>query len=191
MSENWGRIDINKWAHKHNTPLIKAQITRDPSLKEGEQYAVLVNEIGIKKIPNLETAKDIGEEIISTQKYLVPQAYLVHSGRAFVDRVEKTLEIAEKTIKDRKDGSKCSPLFLRKNGSDQQHSDDAEIDTFCQKMKEKMARKRAEGFSGWSDKTDYTQDDLSKMLREHIEKSDPIDVAIFCMMLFSRNENIT
>ncbi|AQG98556.1 hypothetical protein A9R05_06710 [Burkholderia sp. KK1] len=61
------------------------------------------------------------------------------------------------------------------------HTDDVAVDRFAQAMKEKMAASREKGRSGWEDCSPV---DLSRMLREHVEKGDPRDVANFCMMLW-------
>lgn len=71
------------------------------------------------------------------------------------------------------------------------HQDDAAVHRFAFAMKEKLAMKRAEGRGGWQDKELCSGDYLSQLLREHIEKGDPVDVANFCMMLHSRGERIT
>nr|WP_244119759.1 hypothetical protein [Burkholderia gladioli] len=60
------------------------------------------------------------------------------------------------------------------------HPDEAAIDAFSASMKAKMAAARAKGRSGWET---CAPGDLSRMLREHVEKGDPRDVANFCMML--------
>jgi hypothetical protein len=67
------------------------------------------------------------------------------------------------------------------------HPDDQAVDRFAQSMKEKMAAARDKGRYGWqfSDPT-Y----LSKLLREHVEKGDPRDVANFCMMLWHHQSAI-
>lgn len=61
------------------------------------------------------------------------------------------------------------------------HTDDMAVDTFARVMKNKMEASRAKGRGGWEA---VDPDDLSRMLREHVEKSDPIDVANLCMMLW-------
>lgn len=68
------------------------------------------------------------------------------------------------------------------------HADDAAVDEFAAAMKEKMAESRAKGRGGWE-----TCDpaDLSRMLREHVDKGDPRDVANFCMMLWHHISPIT
>lgn len=63
---------------------------------------------------------------------------------------------------------------------DQRHPDDIAIDYFAMAMKTKMAKKRAEGRTGWQ--TAPTQS-LRLMMADHIRKGDPVDVANFCMML--------
>ncbi len=52
---------------------------------------------------------------------------------------------------------------------------------FAAAMVRKLAAKEAEGRSGWED---CNPADLWQMLREHVEKGDPIDIANFCMMLW-------
>jgi hypothetical protein len=70
-----------------------------------------------------------------------------------------------------------------------QHPDDAAVDRFAAAMKEKLAQARAKGRGGW-DTDECTQETLSRMLREHVEKGDPRDVANFCMFLWCRGEGI-
>ncbi len=71
-----------------------------------------------------------------------------------------------------------------------QHPDDLAVDAFAAAMKAKMAEARAKGRGGWEDPAQCTAEDLSRMLREHVEKGDARDVANFCMMLHQRGEAI-
>lgn len=71
-----------------------------------------------------------------------------------------------------------------------QHPDDLAVDAFATAMKAKMADARAKGRGGWEDPAQCTADDLSRMLRDHVEKGDTRDVANFCMMLHQRGETI-
>jgi hypothetical protein len=71
-----------------------------------------------------------------------------------------------------------------------QHPDDVAVDAFAATMKAKMAEARAKGRGGWEDPTQCSADDLTRMLRDHVEKGDPRDVANFCMMLHQRGEAI-
>ncbi|VVE07386.1 hypothetical protein [Pandoraea sputorum] len=61
------------------------------------------------------------------------------------------------------------------------HSDDKAVDLFASAMKKKLAEARLKGRRGWQT---CRPDDLSKMLREHVDKGDPRDVANFCMFLW-------
>lgn len=64
----------------------------------------------------------------------------------------------------------------------EQHPDDAAVDAFAAAMKEKLLQARAKGRGGWQT---CPPEELSRMLREHVEKGDPRDVANFCMFLWS------
>jgi hypothetical protein len=78
------------------------------------------------------------------------------------------------------------PITLRRNP----HADDTAVDSFAHEMKEKLSRKRDEGRGGWENKAECSAEFLSQLLRSHVEKGDPVDVANFCMMLFNRGERI-
>lgn len=67
------------------------------------------------------------------------------------------------------------------------HSDDIAVFRFASAMREKMAKKRGEGYSGWNDKDQCPTERLQTMLDEHLAKGDPVDVANFAMMLWHRN----
>lgn len=71
------------------------------------------------------------------------------------------------------------------------HPDDVAVDRFAAAMKAKLAKKRAEGRAGWGNKEDCSQDRLSLMLRAHVAKGDPVDVANFAMMLHQRGDRIS
>lgn len=67
------------------------------------------------------------------------------------------------------------------------HADAIAVDNFAAELKAKLAKSRDKGRGGWQ-----TCDpaDLSRMLREHVEKGDPRDVANFCMFLWHLNAPI-
>lgn len=71
-----------------------------------------------------------------------------------------------------------------------QHPDAAAVDAFAHAMKVKLAVARAKGRGGWQDKDECSAQMLSDMLRAHVEKGDPRDVANFCMFLHHRGEAI-
>lgn len=68
------------------------------------------------------------------------------------------------------------------------HSDDAAVDRFAAALKAKLAAARAKGRGGWKD---CHPERLSRMLREHVEKGDPRDVANFCMFLWCLDQPIS
>jgi len=70
-----------------------------------------------------------------------------------------------------------------------QHPDDVAVHALAAAMKAKLARQRAKGYSGWNTE-ECTQQRLSDMLRAHVGKGDPVDVANFCAFLGARGEGI-
>lgn len=66
------------------------------------------------------------------------------------------------------------------------HPDDLAVDRFAIAMKAKLAAKRGEGRSGWEDPAQCRTADLARMLLEHVQKGDPVDIANFAMMLHQR-----
>lgn len=74
---------------------------------------------------------------------------------------------------------------------DSPHPDDLAVDRFAAAMKAKLAKKRADGRGGWEDKEDCSALWLSSLLREHVEKGDPLDVGNLAMMLHQRGERIS
>lgn len=70
-----------------------------------------------------------------------------------------------------------------------QHPDDAAVDALTTLMKAKLAKQRDKGYGGWDD-TECSQQHLSNLLRGHVEKGDPVDVANFCAFLSARGEGI-
>lgn len=70
------------------------------------------------------------------------------------------------------------------------HTDDIAAEAFAEAMKDKLSKKRAEGRGGWDDKEACSNEFLSRLLREHVEKGDPVDVANLAMMIHQRGEKI-
>ncbi|TCV51574.1 hypothetical protein [Pseudomonas sp. 460] len=68
--------------------------------------------------------------------------------------------------------------------------DEEAINEFAVQMKVKMAKSRAKGLDGWLRKDLCSAATLSRMLRDHVDKGDPIDTGIFSMMLQQRGECI-
>lgn len=83
----------------------------------------------------------------------------------------------------------CRIIAAIKGESYAKHLDDAAVDRFAVAMKNKLAAARAKGRGGW-DGSECNSQRLSDMLRAHVEKGDPRDVANFCMFLHERGEAI-
>lgn len=66
------------------------------------------------------------------------------------------------------------------------HADDRAVDRFARVLKEKLARARGKGRSGWEDPRQCSVEWLQELLVEHLAKGDLVDVANFCMMLHQR-----
>ena len=71
-----------------------------------------------------------------------------------------------------------------------QHPDDAAVDALAMLMKAKLAKQRAKGYGGW-DSAECKREWLSALLREHVTKGDPVDVANFCAFLSARGWGIS
>lgn len=59
--------------------------------------------------------------------------------------------------------------------------DDQKVNEFTAAIRDKMALVRAKGRGDWKE---HSASDLQDALTEHVRKGDPVDVAIFCMMLW-------
>ncbi|MDM5112785.1 hypothetical protein [Aeromonas salmonicida] len=70
-----------------------------------------------------------------------------------------------------------------------QHPDDVAVDNFAKAMKEKLAKARAKGRSGWDDPAACSVEHLAELLLDHIGKGNQgtfEDIANFAMMLHQR-----
>ena len=66
--------------------------------------------------------------------------------------------------------------------------DNEAVDKLARAMKNKLAKKREQGYHGWAT---CKHGDLVQLLINHVDKGDPIDVANFCAFLFARGEQLT
>lgn len=76
--------------------------------------------------------------------------------------------------------------LLHQTNVAEQHPDDLAVDRFAAAMKSKLAKKRADGRGGWDDPEQCSIAFLSKLLREHVAKGDPVDVGNLAMMIHQR-----
>ncbi|MDR8395528.1 hypothetical protein NE850_04210 [Paraburkholderia sp. USG1] len=127
-----------------------------------------------------------------------PVAWLVEwQGKGqFSDETWVRSHANELTARDqaRANGGTCTPLYAAPQPSqpveagETLDTDFLCVDSFAEAMKQKLLEARLKGRSGWQD---CDPEDLSRMLREHVEKGDPRDVANFCMMLWHLSQPIS
>ncbi len=70
----------------------------------------------------------------------------------------------------------------------QEDIDNEAVDKLAEAMKNKLAKKREQGYHGWAT---CKHSDLVQLLINRVDKGDPIDVANFCAFLFARGEQLT
>ncbi|OJA71088.1 hypothetical protein BGV72_31545 [Burkholderia ubonensis] len=88
---------------------------------------------------------------------------------------------------NRQQAKRIAELESRLSVNVDPHPDDVAVDSFAAVMKHKLALARDKGRGGWETCSPV---DLSRMLREHVEKGDLRDVANFCMMLWHHGSPI-
>lgn len=112
--------------------------------------------------------------------------------QADIEQLSHALGLAENTI-DQLVGDLAKevngPTFMGEPAPP--HPDDVAVDRFARALKLKLAAARDKGRDGWSNDEPGMQQRLSDMLRMHVEKGDPRDVANFCMFLHQRGEGIS
>ena len=73
---------------------------------------------------------------------------------------------------------------------DSQLADETGVARFSIAMNKKLSAKRAQGKHGWNRTRESgwgcSIRELECMLHEHLEKSDVVDIANFCMMIWNR-----
>lgn len=66
--------------------------------------------------------------------------------------------------------------------------DEQALSSFAIALREKLAQARAKGRSGWQDPA-WSNQEITKELLRHVEKDDPLDVAIYAMFLHQRGKS--
>lgn len=116
--------------------------------------------------------------ITNTMKSHAENTY-AHSGRDWEVVIKEILDAAPEVVRD------CSRIKTESLAG--VHPDDLAVNLFAAEMKAKLAKKRSEGYSGWQS---AQSSHLSQLLRNHVEKGDPVDVANFAMMLHQNKQSI-
>lgn len=81
-------------------------------------------------------------------------------------------------------------VSLRRKHPSLVHPDQAAVRKFAAAMEGKMAWARSKGRKGWDDPQECAIEFLQQLLRGHLLKGDPVDVANFCMMLWNRGAKV-
>lgn len=113
--------------------------------------------------------------------------------RAGPDRVLAALETIgaiDVAVRSKDEGSVRILRYNAPEASVETKLDEDAINDFSIQLKVKMACSRAKGRDGWYRKDLCSGSTLSRMLREHVDKGDPIDTGILSMMLQHRGEGI-
>lgn len=129
----------------------------------------------------------IDEEIkVITQ---VKEKFVVAPSIPFLDTHYPISEVCHATPENHALLCKLYPHIEFEQPPTQADIDNEAVDKLAQAMKDKLAKKREEGYGGW-DKPHCTNGNLSDFLRIHVKKGDPVDVANFCAFLFARGSEI-
>jgi len=114
---------------------------------------------------------------------LIDAVFREHAPAWFCDHAEVCRKIADSLFRV---AASTSANVAR--GAELVHLDDWWVDLFAKEMKAKLENARSKGRGGWQD---CPPAELSRMLREHVEKGDPRDVANFCMFLWALRSPIS
>jgi len=76
--------------------------------------------------------------------------------------------------------------FCGCGGPTEEERDEEALLAFTTAMRDKLAKARERGRGGWHNPDVCSLDDLRRMLRQHLLKGDPVDVANFALFLHQR-----
>lgn len=118
-------------------------------------------------------------------------AEMVKSNLRSIKRLATVFPISHVSAANIMDEANHALALIDANSKGGIHPDDAAVDAFAAEMRLKLADARAKGRGGWQIDEPGMQQHLSDLLRDHVEKGDPRDVANFCMFLHQRGEGIS
>lgn len=151
--------------------------------------APLLDEIRVLKDKLDEQRDDAKAFATSLVEY--PAVMMSHSGPSGKRSVSITFDNAKDEGKFLQALAKARKMADREGATVvRQHPDDYAVDTFANAMKEKLAKKRDEGYGGWEAAAPVSF--LEHLMSEQLSllTPDPVDVANFAMMLFHRKGQI-
>lgn len=146
-------------------------------------------------VPEGKTLLEVAENLTRQVEALTSQASRAFDLKGMIDRLCHGLENYRNTAPWGDDDEEAlaearklsRDLDLSFDPLANEHFDAVAIEQFSWVLKAKMAENRAKGRQGW-EKCPPAK--LSTMLRHHVEKGDPRDVALFCMMLWHQAASI-
>ena len=62
------------------------------------------------------------------------------------------------------------------------------VKEFSKEMNRKFFKKALQGYRGWDDEKNFPTEGLIKALKEHAQKDDMIDIAVFALMIWNRQD---
>lgn len=142
------------------------------------------------KMPKSEVEPDVDAEAAAAYERLRGSSYATsfdgrQAQQVDVERIWHALGRANNTI-ERLQKEINGPTFMGEPVLP--HADDVAVDRFATAMKAKLADARSKGRGGWQEHGLHQH--LSDLLRDHVHKGDPRDVANFCCFLWNRGEAI-
>ena len=155
-------------------PLQEMKLT--PELEAAEPTFKVGDKVYIPNIKNLCTIRNDEKVITSDGKYYCNLS----------DSHDLCFVLA--TPENREMLCKLYPHIEFEQPSTQEDIDNEAVDKLAEAMKNKLAKKREQGYHGWAT---CKHGDLVQLLINHVDKGDPIDVANFCAFLFARGEQLT
>lgn len=137
-------------------------------------------------------AWEIASRLLGTVQYVSrEEAFVKVEGPEDAGELARAFQ-AELATRCRAEGGDGAPEAVSADRAQQgePHDDDIAWEHFASATKAKMAEGREKGRGGWEDPEQCPTERLQLMLLEHLKKGDPVDVANFCMMLWTRGEPV-
>ena len=179
-------VDRNGFSSWHNKNLFEPVINNDMSKSDSEI------DISLNSVDDVNTKFKVGNKVykygetdVKTVLEVFEDGYMRISN--YPHRVNHKV-LCHATPENHAVLSKPFPAIEFEQPPTQADIDNEAVDKLAQAMKNKLAKKREQGYHGWET---CKHGDLVQLLINHVDKGDPIDVANFCAFLFARGEQLT
>ena len=156
------------------TPLQKMELTPDFETEASEPKFKVGDKVYFGTDPDIKTISEVGNDndVQFAGEFGWASGYsCCHANQENYERLQATF-----------------PGIEFEHPPTQEDIDNEAVDKLAQAMKNKLAKKREQGYKGWET---CKHGDLVQLLINHVDKGDPIDVANFCAFLFARGEPLT